>query len=65
MKTYKLQKIQFIFLSTIKCEFSKNFFYVIYCYQKRRDIMLEFVDGKVVNFDASEGKEELENIKRK
>lgn len=27
-----------------------------------KDIMLEFKDGKVVNFDASEGKEELENI---
>ena len=27
-----------------------------------KDIMLEFMDGKVINFDASEGKEELENI---
>lgn len=27
-----------------------------------KDIMLEFNDGKVINFDASEGKEELENI---
>ena len=27
-----------------------------------KDIMLEFVNGKIVNFDASEGKEELENI---
>ena len=27
-----------------------------------KDIMLEFVDGKVINFDASEGKEELKNI---
>lgn len=27
-----------------------------------KDIMLEFKDGKVINFDASEGKEELQNI---
>ena len=27
-----------------------------------KDIMLEFKDGKIVNFDASEGKEELQNI---
>jgi len=27
-----------------------------------KDIMLEFKNGKVVNFDASEGKEELQNI---
>ena len=27
-----------------------------------KDIMLEFKDGKVVNFDASTGKEELQNI---
>ena len=27
-----------------------------------KDIMLEFKDGHVINFDASEGKEELENI---
>ena len=27
-----------------------------------KDIMLEFKDGKVVNFDAKEGKEELKNI---
>lgn len=27
-----------------------------------KDIMLEFKDGKIVNFDASSGKEELQNI---
>ena len=27
-----------------------------------KDIMLEFVDGKITNFDASTGKEELQNI---
>ena len=27
-----------------------------------KDIMLEFKDGKIINFDASEGKEELKNI---
>ena len=27
-----------------------------------KDIMLEFIDGKIINFDASEGKQELQNI---